>query len=222
MGCDAHPVIEVLENGIWTGVQSERFQDYGSCPEPCNTLGHRSYNRFSILADVRNHYREHRVEPLFADRGLPDDASDQSRNELADDGDIHSVTYFTLRELMDTDWDADAAEDFEVQVFGDAYQYFLEHKRLPADWSDDWGGKREYITGGEMTLLLMGGGGLPSWGPSTQKGWEGKIVKNGPVVAITTPISYYQIDPVIKDAIIPGLQALGDPDRVRVVIGFDN
>ena len=222
MGCDAHPIIEVLKDGIWTAAQSERFQDYDECPSPCRVLGQRNYHRFSILADVRNHYREHRVDPLFADRGLPVDASDQVRDELADDGDIHSVTYFTLRELMDTDWNADATQFFEVHAFGDAYQYFLEHQRLPKDWTDDWGGQRDFVSEGEMALLLMSGNGMPTWGPSTHEGWEDKVVKSGPVVTIKTPITYYQIDPVLRDTVIPELQKLGEPDRVRVVIGFDN
>lgn len=223
MGCDAHPIIEVLKDGIWDVAQSEHLQDYEDCPSPCNILGNRNYHRFSILADVRNHYREHRVEPLFADRGLPDDRSEQAEKEFGGWGsDIHSLTYFTLQELIDTDWNADAAASFEVQVFGDDFLHWKEHGRLPKDWKDEWGGRREYVDEGEMTLLLLSGNGMPVWGPSTHKGWEDKVVKNGPIVTIKTPITYYQIDPVLRDTVIPELRKLGEPDKVRVVIGFDN
>ena len=224
MGCDIHPVIEVLGDDGWKAVQSESFQDYKETPFPLNTLGNRNYHRFSVMADVRNHYREHAVVPLFADRGLPDDAGEHVRIHLETEwgGDIHSLTYFTLRELIDTDWNAVAAEQFEVRVFGDTYQYYLEHKRLPDDWTEPWGGDRTYVGENEMQLLLISGNGLPTTGPCKFKGREDLVVRNGPMVGLVCPVSYYQVDSWLKDGLIPALQEIGEPDKVRVVIGFDN
>lgn len=228
MGCDAHPIIEVFnhDEGIWIAAQSEAFQDYDNCPQPVKYLGGRSYTRFSILADVRNHYKESQVEPLFADRGLPEDASDQARQELEVkwSGDIHSTTYFTLKELMDVDWDSVACPLWHVEVFADDYQYYLEHKKLPPGWSDDWGGDRKRVTEPEMQLMLIGGTGMPTTGPSPYKGerWKGKIVKHGPVVEVAVPGTYHQMCPDLKDYLIPELQKFGEPEDVRVVMGFDN
>ena len=222
MGCDIHPVIEVLGDDGWEAVQSTKFQDYENMPDPLSTLDNRNYHRFSVLADVRNHYREHKVVPLFADRGLPSDPSKVSQDYFEDDGDIHSLTYFTLRDLMDTDWNSDAADQFEVRIFGDTYQYYLEHKRLPEAWEESWGGERTYVEEAEMQLLLISGNGLPTAGPCQYKGQGHLTVKSGPMVAVSPPISYYQIDPWLKDGLIPALQKMGEPDKVRVVIGFDN
>jgi hypothetical protein len=222
MGCDIHPVIEVYEDGDWTAVQSERFQDYEDRPFPISVLGGRNYHRFSLLADVRNHYLEHKVAALFPQRGLPADCSEQSSDELREDGDIHSITYFTLRELIDVDWDSDATSTFQVGIFGDTYQYYLEHKRLPPDWEEDWGGERRNVEAGEMQLLLISGNGLPTTAPGEQPYLKGRLVKSGPVVTVSCPISYRQIDPWLKNDLIPALQEMGDPDKVRVVIGFDN
>lgn len=222
MGCDIHPVIEVLGDDGWDAVQATNFQDYENRPHPLSTLDNRNYHRFSILADVRNHYREHAVIPLFADRGLPSDPSKTAQDYFEDDGDIHSITHFTLRELMDTDWDSDAADQFEVRVFGDTYQYYLEHKRLPDDWVDAWGGDRTFVGEGEMQLLLISGNGLPTYGPCKFKGQGALTVKSGPTVAVSCPFTYHQIDPWLKDGLIPALQEMGAPDKVRVVIGFDN
>ena len=222
MGCDAHPVIETLgADGVWTAVQSEAFQDYDNCPQPCRYLGGRNYRRFSILYGVRN-YGKHPITPLFADRGMPVDASVQAQEELEVkwSGDIHSLTYFTLEELMKVDWDSPAGTMFEVTVFGDAYQYVLEHKRLPDDWVDDWGGDRNFVSEAEMQLLLVAGAGMPTAGSSALKEH-----KSGPVVDVLVAMSYYQIDPTIKDRLIPELTVLGagiSPDRVRIVVGFDN
>lgn len=228
MGCDAHPVIEVYdeEKGIWVANQSERFQDYEDTPQPVKYLGSRSYVKFSILADVRNHYEESQVDPLFPQRGLPDDASDHSVQLLNVDwaGDIHSVTHFTLKELLEVDWDDVACLKWHVQVFGDTYQYVMEHGELPKDWEESWGGERKHVNEAEMQLMLVGGAGHPTEGPTklTSPYWRGRIVKHGPVVEVVVPGTYRQMCPSLTTILIPELQKLGKPEHVRVVMGFDN
>jgi hypothetical protein len=228
MGCDAHPIIEVFDEdqGIWVAKQSERFQDYGDCPEPVKYLGGRSYNRFAILADVRNNYREGVVTPLFPGRGMPEDASKDTREELDVTwaGDIHSLTYFTLAELMAVDWDKAGCDTWHVEVFGNDYQYFLEHGKLPPDWRDEWGGERKKVSEAEMQLMLIGGVAASTIGPSSNTGkhWAGKTFKHGPVVEIVVQGTYYQLCDSLKDFLIPELQKFGKPEHVRVVMGFDN
>ena len=224
MGCDIHPVIEIYEDGEWEVAQSEDLQSYEDRPDPLGTLGGRNYHRFSLLADVRNHYAEHKVTALFPSRGLPSDPSKGAKHHLEEawGGDIHSVTYFTLEELIAVDWDSDASKNFEVKIFGDIYQHYLEYKRLPTNWKEDYFGDRTFVEESEMQLLLIGGNGLPTFAPSNYPHLNGKLVKSGPVVSVSCPISYYQIDPWLHDGLIPALQEMGDPDKVRVVIGFDN
>ncbi len=62
----------------------------------------RNYYLFSILADVRN---DGSVEPLSDCRGIPNDASSGYRYMTKRwEGDAHSHSYFTLKELLDVDW----------------------------------------------------------------------------------------------------------------------
>jgi hypothetical protein len=229
MGCDAHPIVEVYDEnqGIWVAKQSERFQDYNDCPEPVRYLGGRSYTRFAILGDVRNSYREGVVIPLFPGRGMPEDASKDTKEELdvAWAGDIHSLTYFTLAELMAVDWDKVGCDAWHVEVFGDDYQYFLEHGKLPPEWKETWGGDRKKVSEAEMQLMLIGGVGAATTGPPSNPrkscAW-GKTVKHGPVVEIVVKGTYYQLCDSLKDFLIPELQKFGKPEHVRVVMGFDN
>lgn len=62
----------------------------------------RNYTLFAFLADVRNYWD---VEPLAQPRGIPKDISDDLK-EVIDDwgGDGHSHSWFTLKELLDADW----------------------------------------------------------------------------------------------------------------------
>jgi len=154
---------------------------------------------------------------------MPDSPSESSSEYFEEeDGDIHSLTYFTLRELIDTKWDSDATLAFQVSIFGDTYQYYLEHKRLPPDWEENWGGDRTFVEESEMQLLLIGGNGLPTTAPCALPHWKGAIVKSGPVVTVSCPITYHQLDPWLKDGLIPALLEMGTPENVRIVIGFDN
>lgn len=62
----------------------------------------RNYYLFSILADVRN---DGSVKPISQERGIPKDASSgylYMVNRWR--GDAHSHSYFTLKELMEIDW----------------------------------------------------------------------------------------------------------------------
>jgi hypothetical protein len=62
----------------------------------------RNYFLFAILANVRNGYR---IEPLCDPRGIPEDSCYPIKyivNEWKGDG--HSLSYFTLKELLDVDW----------------------------------------------------------------------------------------------------------------------
>ena len=64
----------------------------------------RNYYLFSILADVRNR-REEKVEPICDPKGFPSDCSEQIRSEYTMwEGDAHSMSYFTLSELLAVDW----------------------------------------------------------------------------------------------------------------------
>jgi hypothetical protein len=62
----------------------------------------RNYFLFAILADVRNGYG---IEPLSEPRGVPADSCYPIKYIVNEwEGDGHSHSYFTLKELLDVDW----------------------------------------------------------------------------------------------------------------------
>ncbi|MBA4495444.1 hypothetical protein ACFO25_19230 [Paenactinomyces guangxiensis] len=63
---------------------------------------------FAVLADVRN---EAGIEPIDYPRGLPSDVSSLIREEYQTfkdeccEGEVHSASWFTLKELLEFEWD---------------------------------------------------------------------------------------------------------------------
>lgn len=237
MGCDSHPHIEVKRrNGRWGLVDNKRrrydqlekegkgYEDLDKIrPSYLSALGNRNYTLFAVLADVRNYNGA--IIPLFAERGVPEDVSKATMNGIPFDSDYHSHTYFTLRELLDTDWDSVGCKGAEIILYADDYTTWKETGKLPEDpdeypenASDD--DTRE-VTDAEMVMLLMSNKPeelvkkVPSQWDKRRK------VKSGPYVKAMVPLTYRQLIPnFIKT--IPDMKELGDPDKVRVVIAFDN
>lgn len=108
MGTDIHSFAEIRINGKWKRVEDKIFGEnpYIST-EP---FGWRSYAVFGFLADVRNY--SHCV-PLAEPKGLPSDSEYLNKDERGKDAfdhlesyynDYHSHSYFTLKELLDFDY----------------------------------------------------------------------------------------------------------------------
>ncbi len=81
---------EQEDDGSWSISYDKRF------------YSGRNYFLFSVLADVRNGYN---ITPLSDPRGIPNDCCYPIKfiSEYWN-GDGHSHSYFTLKELMDIDW----------------------------------------------------------------------------------------------------------------------
>jgi len=85
----------------WTNIVENGEQDYWNADEYYND---RNYFLFSILADVRNSYD---IKPISEPRGIPDDCCFPIKYVTnLWHGDGHSHSYFTLKELIDVDWDS--------------------------------------------------------------------------------------------------------------------
>lgn len=112
MGADIHIYTEVrrtVNNELkWINVDNWRINPYYDKTDPNGESrlvlqsihGRRDYSLFAILANVRN-YDE--ANPFICEpKGLPEDISIPTKQE-ADvwDGDGHSHSYFTLKELKD-------------------------------------------------------------------------------------------------------------------------
>lgn len=247
MGCDAHPCIEIKgRNGRW-GLKDSKdrywkliernettYEDLRKIrPSYMNVLGDRNYVLFAVIADVRNH----NITPLpFAGRGVPKDVAKATLKDIPtgdeDDGwsDYHSHTWFTVQELLDTDWDQVAAHD-EMALFADDFVEWkdgghpsnldkAQYVRYRAQWHKGVGNYHRQVTEEEMTLLLL-------TEPvkklvRRRKSRHGNVrEKLGPYVNALLPRTYRDLVPGLIE-VIPDLQRLGPPDRVRVVIAFDN
>lgn len=245
MGCDSHPCIEVKNSdGQWE-LQDDKSSWYDIAdrenlsyeerearkPSYLRVLGSRNYLMFACLADVRNggHGPERFVTPLFGYRGVPDDVSKATMEAIPKDGDYHSHTFFTLEELLNTDWDAVAGDQFERLIYAPYYVAWKEQKIVPDDapehmetFTDEF--NRE-VSHEEMLMLLLSNSPdellkrVP--GPFGKKGEKNKTVQSGPHVRVQVPRSYRQCISRFIDT-IEDMKKLGDPDKVRVVIAFDN
>lgn len=128
MGCDIHCIVEMKgKDGRWSAIKGSGWYRRDLKRSSTNGGEHeeywkeryaqvkkesldtqwifedRYYELFAILADVRN-YEEYPA--LFAYRGLPHLSSIGTRLELRDWGtDAHSLTYFSLKDIKDADWD---------------------------------------------------------------------------------------------------------------------
>lgn len=102
MGCDIHMHTEYFEKDRWHSGDYFRVEvDYGGNEELITMpiYEERDYVLFSVLADVRN---TNGFEPICPPKGLPNDACKQTKQDFVEwMPDAHSVSYFTLRELMD-------------------------------------------------------------------------------------------------------------------------
>jgi hypothetical protein len=123
MGCDIHVHVEVRNptTGEWEEgggrVFPDAWQDGELVEEP---FGNRSYGMFGFFADVRN-YSDIPLNFGPMPRGIPDDSPYSKKNAVHQeygfggysydvmdhpwDGDYHSHSYLTLRELVEFDYD---------------------------------------------------------------------------------------------------------------------
>lgn len=109
MGCDIHVYTEVKKNvdGKTKWVCSDHFKknsyygtdEYEKEWDVCNIYDDRNYALFAILADVRN-YGDNK--PITEPKGLPKDCCQETKAEYERwDGDGHSHSWYTLKELID-------------------------------------------------------------------------------------------------------------------------
>jgi hypothetical protein len=213
MGCDIHMIAEVRVNGVWNLVSAPRGLD-----EYCDSRGYkpewfagRSYATWTLLAGVRNRHPglNHPIkEPTYE---LPE-GSTQDHEEWRD-YDRHSVTSYTLRELLDYDWDTPmwTSGHLPAKEYIDAIE-----KNGPdtvhLDPNRSW--EREYVVVNDSEkddVSLEQLKAIVASDPSkTFYVWK---VYRTPAKA---ECSY------VYETLIPALQKLGDPEDVRIICGFDS
>lgn len=117
MGTDISMYAEIRKNRRWIKVgdkfkngwyrENDKIDEWNK-PYTDHPYDSRNYDLFAILADVRNGsgfagcVTSHGFNPISQPKGLPEDVTDEVRNELEDYG--YGYSYFTLKELKDYDW----------------------------------------------------------------------------------------------------------------------
>ena len=122
----------------------------------------RNYNLFAILADVRNGRGFGGVKtgegfnPISLPKGLPDVLSDELRDLLHEDSYYHSMSYLTLKELIDYDWEQGTVQYGVVSEH--TYREMKEQgKKSPDTWSGGVGGGMVVqLSTNEMDDLIAG------------------------------------------------------------------
>ena len=137
MGCDIHLHVETKQYDAWLEVRNPIHEETYSQHTYRHWPGSdRYYTLFAVLADVRN--RDGSVTPIATPRGLPGDASRTVKDEADTwDGDGHSHSYLTLRELVDYDWDAPAGHSTIRQQVGDFFSLMqlMAHETLDMEYA---------------------------------------------------------------------------------------
>ena len=110
MGCDIHSFAERLnkQTNKWEKVgDAFSLDEYGKTrfkkDKGDSPFDWRNYSVFAFLANVRNY--DH-CEPISKPKGLPDDISDEVKQEYEHmEEDAHSTSFLTAKELLDFDYD---------------------------------------------------------------------------------------------------------------------
>lgn len=120
MGADIHSFVEIRKEGKWELFEEEVFPVYKDekIDSPFNW---RSYSLFGFLADVRNYSN---CKPISENKGLPDDSeylnspsdydydwlglktTSTKKDDIRNDGNYHSFSWLSLKELLDFDYDS--------------------------------------------------------------------------------------------------------------------
>jgi len=102
------------EYAYWSVVRDKRF------------YAGRNYYLFTILAGVRGNWDDDKISKP---RGVPDDISDAYKEQLRQwEGDAHSKSYFTLKELLDVDW-----SKYETEYISEFFETIEKMKKLDTD-----------------------------------------------------------------------------------------
>ncbi len=164
MGCDIHLYVEEKQSdGSWKSVDTWKkdpdYKDRKTVDYEDHAYTGRNYNLFSILADVRNGRGFAGIktgagfEPMAQPRGLPADVSPEVKAESdAWDCDGHSHSYFTLREIVDFDWNQKTV----LSGWVDVENYWRwKHNGQPESWCGSVGGGAvRHATGKQMEAAI--------------------------------------------------------------------
>jgi len=230
MGCDIHIRAEVRKDGKWNLVAEPKFENpfydpeteakYGKddssgywkkmCVDPYRG---RNYDLFAFLANVRN---DGLITPLSEPRGVPKDISDDGRAFMGDDGesvDGHSHSYFTLKELLEVDWNQKIGQTGWITI----KQYKeLKAGKLPDSWSGGvFGHGIRHLKPDEADAHIKAG--------TEQEGDDKNWQAPRDYVSATWHNTLKDVCGYFHNNTLPMLKDLGyPPEDIRIIFFFDN
>lgn len=247
MGTDIHAIVQRREGDHWTNVDMT-WPDRPSWDHP---LLRRSYNAFAILGDVRNGtgfagiYTSDGFDPISSDRGFPSDFTAVGEDghvrceahqikpdvlaRLDDEefedpawgcGDCqwmgdHSFTWISARELIEYDWEAPVRVRMVVE-WPEYHEWAIVGGKegFPKSWCGDVSGYR---------VIKFKEKDIGPFGANVARVIE-KRLADGMSVYVEAFRSYPRREAAkdLHDVVVPWLQTLGEPDDVRIVMGFDS
>lgn len=231
MGCDIHLYVERRVDGKWMTADKwsknkyhEKYPEDNE-PEMCiewedRFYSGRNYNLFAILAGVRNGRgfagckTGEGFVPISEPRGVPDDACPEYKAEVDRwDGDGHSHSYFTVAELMAYDWNQTSILHGVVNALG--YHEWARERRDAGQPPEIFcgavfGQNIKNITEAKMIRMLRG------------KTKEEISELRDYYCRISWQQKYHDCAEEFLKETIPKLQAIGNPNDVRIVFFFDN
>jgi hypothetical protein len=205
MGCDIHMLAEKRNKKTkqWEVIGPVFKDSYTASQKSSEPYQGRNYELFAFLADVRNRFE---ITPIAEQKGWPEDMSKEIKEDLVDywDSDGHSATWYTVKELREANWEQPIKMGGVVPA--DVYEYLKAHNEAPKSYSQSISGpKIQTVTEEEWAAL--------PWSEKTNgTRWYVYMCWDS---SIREQTSFYE-------DVIPQLEALGDPEDVRIVFCFDN
>lgn len=237
MGCDIHMFVERKIDGTWTSaLERTRNEYYDRYPEEerewqlPDFYDGRSYDLFSILANVRNGYGFAGVptgegfRPIAMPRGLPADVSPEVKEESDRwNGDGHSHSYFTVAELLGYDWTQTATKIgiLSAREFIEWDRYDRSRARSPKSWCGGISGpKVRHIDASEMERLCADIDRYMRPEALTEEMQRRGLADT--YAQFHWQIPYHRTCSEFWSETVPRLLALGAQEDVRIVFWFDN
>jgi hypothetical protein len=197
----------------------------------------RNYELFSLLADVRNHNplanvfdtsmryaSRESLLPIAMPRGIPEDPSKEWA-KYADDGDLHSHSFFTLTELLKAVEDGAFEQNFQNSGYVDvaAYRALKKNGTKPQGWSM-WASngisEEAYLALSPADQEAFTGTVSTTWPDDTVGSFDWFLTHTIPELTLLAPFA----EPLDHEALRAGKPDTRArlTDNVRFVFAFDN
>ena len=235
MGTDIHLYVEKRTSPSDPWVWADEVKETECGLQAKHIYRDRSYDTFSILADVRNGFGFAGVRtgegfvPISPPKGFPHDLSEPLKNHLVEWVE-HTPSWLTLREIFDYDWTQTTTKSGVVSL--DEWNYFRSYGR-PNSWAGDVSGPKIFkVTDSCLSTLserLF----------TSRKYLNDESLERLRVVAcdellgvspagarihaeISWRVKYYESAAGFWSKAVPQLLRFGEPENVRVVFFFDS